>query len=202
MMAPLSGPDAMSGDSTVSPLFARLRDGDPAALEEVVKALYRELHRMAAAHMRREGRDHTLQATALINEAYLRLRQGPNQIHDRMHFLALAATMMRRALVDHARQKRATKRGGQLARVTLDDVMQGGREAPLVDVLAVDQALSELAAVNERASRVIELRFFGGHTDEEAAEILGVSLPTVRRAWTTGRQWLRDRLQTPPNSRR
>lgn len=176
----------------VTALFARMRSGDPDALKEIVGAMYEELHRIAARQMRRERREHTLQPTALINEAYLRLLNGPNEIKDRMHFLALAANMMRRALVDHAREKRASKRGGNLARVTLDDV--SGRDPKLIDVIAMDEALTALAEINPRASQIVELRFFGGYTDEEVCEILDLKLPTVRRSWTMARRWLKARL--------
>jgi RNA polymerase sigma factor (TIGR02999 family) len=176
----------------LSTLFARMRAGDQEAMKQVVDTLYHELKRIAARQMRREARQHTLQATALVNEAYLRLLDGPDRVNDRHHFLALAATAMRRALVDHARQKRAEKRGGQMERVTLSGVASSS--GPVVDVLDMDAALTELAATHERAARVVELRFFGGHTDKEVAEILGFSLPTVRRDWDFARQWLRTRL--------
>jgi RNA polymerase sigma-70 factor (ECF subfamily) len=178
--------------ANVTDLFVRMRAGDPDALKEVVDALYKELHRLAARQMRGEARHHTLQPTALVNEAYIRLLRGPNQVQDRMHFLALAAQAMRRALVDHAREKRSRKRGGKLQRVTLDDV--SGQESRVVDVIVMDEALTALAAIDERASRGVELRFFGGHTDEEIAKILGFSLPTVRRDWTFARGWLKARL--------
>jgi RNA polymerase sigma factor (TIGR02999 family) len=180
-------------DQKVTALFARMRQGDKDALKGIIDALYSELHGIAVRQMRRESPRHTLQATALVNEAYLRLLDGPDQVNDRHHFLALAATTMRRALVDYARQKRANKRGGHMARVTLDGLP--GADDRVVDVLAMDEALTALAAVNERASRVVELRFFGGHTDQEVATILGFSLPTVRRDWDFARKWLKTRLR-------
>jgi RNA polymerase sigma-70 factor, ECF subfamily len=177
----------------LSPLFTRMRNGDAAARNDVMEALYTELRRLAARHMRGEARQHTLQPTALVNEVYLRLMHGPEIVNDRAHFLALAAQAMRRVLVDHGRQKRATKRGGLLQRVTLESVP--GIDRFEVDVLALDEALTELAKLDERACRVVELRFFGGHTDKEVCSILGEKLPTVRRDWVFARSWLKTRLQ-------
>jgi RNA polymerase sigma factor (TIGR02999 family) len=183
----------MSGESPdLKTLFARLQQGEPGAVNDVMSVLYTELHRLAARHMRREARQHTLQPTALLNEAYLRLLQGPDVVNDRQHFFALAAQAMRRVLVDHARQKRSHKRGGSFERVTLEVVP--GEQAHNIDVLALDEALTALARLDERASRVVELRFFGGHTDKEVCEILGESLATVRRDWVFARSWLRTRF--------
>jgi RNA polymerase sigma-70 factor (ECF subfamily) len=182
------------GGLNLTSLFARMRHGDAEAVNGVMEALYAELHRLAARQMRREARSHTLQPTALVNEAYLRLMRGQVAIHDRQHFLALAAQAMRRALVDHARHKRARKRGGGLERVALDVVP--GADAIEIDVLALDEALAELSTLAPRASRVVELRFFGGHTDQEVCEILGENLATVRRDWALARSWLKSRLQS------
>lgn len=177
----------------LSTLLARMRAGDADAGNRVMETLYSELHRMAASRMRREARQHTLQPTALIGEAYLRLLDGPDVVHDRQHFLALAAQAMRRVLVDHARQKHASKRGGRLERVTLEGLPG---EGPLdVDVLALDEALGELARLDPRASRVVELRFFGGYTDKEVCDILDENLPRVRRDWVFARSWLRTRFE-------
>jgi len=184
----------MSGSGAdLTVLFARMRHGDAEAANAVMGALYTELHHIAARHMRGEAPQHTLQPTALVNEAYLRLMHGPDTVHDRQHFLALAAQAMRRVLVDHARQKRARKRGGGLERVTLEIVP--GKAPYNVDVLALDEALVALSQVDQRASRVVELRFFGGHTDREVCEILGEKLPTVRRDWVFARSWLKTRFQ-------
>jgi RNA polymerase sigma factor (TIGR02999 family) len=185
------------GSANLSTLFARVRVGDSDALKEIVSVLHQELHRVAARQMRGEARHHTLQPTALVNEVYLRLMHGPDQIQDRKHFFALAAQAMRRALVDHARQKTARKRGQGLERVTLDDAV-ADRELKVVDVLAVDEALTALAKEHLRPSRMVELRFFGGHTDEEIADILGLSLPTVRRDWKVARAWLKVWLKSDP----
>jgi RNA polymerase sigma-70 factor (ECF subfamily) len=182
-----------SGDRNLTSLFVRMRHGDADAVNDVMDALYTELHRLAARHMRGEPRRHTLQPTALVNEAYLRLMHGPLRIYDRQHFLALAARAMRHVLVDHARQKRAGKRGGRLQRVALN--LAGGVPPFDVDVIALDEALTELATLDPRASRVVELRFFGGHTDQEVCDILGEKLPTIRRDWVFARCWLKARLQ-------
>jgi RNA polymerase sigma-70 factor (ECF subfamily) len=185
----------MSGSpGDLATLLARMRGGDADAADRVLNAVYAELHQIAARRMRREGRQHTLQPTALINEAYMRLLHGPDVVHDRQHFLALAAQAMRRVLVDHARQKRSNKRGGGRERVTLDGLP--GAEAYDVDVLALDEALAELATLDARASRVVELRFFGGYTDKEVCEILGENLPRVRRDWVFARTWLKTRFES------
>jgi RNA polymerase sigma factor (TIGR02999 family) len=144
--------------------------------------------------MRREPARHTLQPTALVNEVYMRLMHGVGAIHDRHHFFALASQAMRRVLVDHARRKHARKRGAPLVELELDQLAGAGRQD--VDVLAIDEALTELAAVDPDAVRVVELRFFGGHTETEAAEITGRSIASVHRDWAFARAWLRERLKT------
>jgi RNA polymerase sigma-70 factor (ECF subfamily) len=187
-------------DTAVTALFARMRAGDTVAGEQLLSALYTELHRLAVHYMRSEGPQHTLQPTALIHEAYLRLMSGPEHINDRHHFFALAAQAMRRVLVDHARKKRTSKRGGGVAHVAdmsqVDLVEAQGANAPGVDVLALDDALIELSRLDPRAAQVVELRFFGGHTDNEVCEILGKNLATVRRDWEFARSWLKHRLHS------
>ncbi len=153
------------------------------AMNVAFDELYTELRRLAARHMRREPARHTLQPTALVNEAYLRLMSGARTINDRHHFFALASQVMRRVLVDHARRKRAHKRGAELVHLEVDQLADAG--APRVDVVAVDT----------RAVQVVELRFFGGHTDAEVADITGRSLASVRRDWAFARSWLRRRLK-------
>lgn len=187
-------------DPDLSQIFARMRDGnaDPAAVGSAVSALYGELRRLAARHLDREGRAHTLQPTALVNEAYLRLMRGPDVVNDRQHFFALAAQAMRRVLVDYARQRRSQKRGGAAERVTLQLIP--GVEAYDVDMIALDEALSSLQQLDERAAKVVELRFFGGHTDKEVCEILGENLSAVRRDWDFARSWLKARLDSQPAS--
>ena len=174
-------------------LFARHRSGDGDALGRIMSALYDELHALAARRMRGETKCHTLQPTALVNEAYMRLMRGPLVINDRNHFFALASKAMRNVLCDHARQKYAGKRGGRRERLTLQLVPGVGSVD--VDVLALDEALTGLEQLDPRAAQVVELRFFGGHTDKEVSEILGKNIPAIRRDWTFARTWLRTHLQ-------
>jgi len=176
----------------VTALLARARQGDGAAADLALGALYTELHRLAAFYMRGEKADHTLQPTALVNEAYLRLVRV-DSVNDRRHFIALAAQAMRRVLVDHARGKRRDKRGAGAVRVTIDAAI-AGTEAMDVDVLALDEALTALAGLDERAARVVELRFFCGYTDSEVCQLLGTNLTAVRRDWDFARSWLKHRL--------
>jgi RNA polymerase sigma factor (TIGR02999 family) len=174
-------------------LFARLRAGEREALGSIMDALYTELRALASRRMRDETGRHTLQPTALVNEAYLRLIRGPLVINDRHHFFALAAKAMRNVLCDHARQKYADKRGGRRERVTLDLVP--GLEAVDIDLLALDEALLGLSKLDPRAAQVVELRFFGGHTDKEVSAIIGTSIPAIRRDWTFARSWLKTHLK-------
>ena len=176
----------------LSVLFARLRNGDGDAMAGIMDTLYTELRALAARRMRDESRQHTLQPTALVNEAYLRLMSGPAIINDRRHFFALAARAMRHVLCDHARQKHAGKRGGRMDRVTLD--LAPGVEPLDIDVLALDEALTALSKLDARAAHVVELRFFGGHTDTQVSEILGQSVSAIRRDWTFARSWLKTHL--------
>lgn len=174
-------------------LFARLRSGDGDALGVIMDALYAELRLLAARRMRRETVRHTLQPTALVNEAYLRLMRGPALINDRRHFFALAARAMRHVLCDHARQKHSGKRGGGADRVTLD--MAPGIEPVETDILALDEALVTFSKLDPRAAQVVELRFFCGHTDKEVSEILGENIPAIRRDWKFARSWLKTHLK-------
>ena len=178
----------------LSILFARLRSGDAEALGGIMAALYSELRALAARRMRDETGRHTLQPTALVNEAYLRLMRGPYMINDRHHFFALAAKAMRNVLCDHARQKFAGKRGGRRERVTLELVP--GLDALDMDVLALDEALGELSKLDPQAAQVVELRFFGGHTDKEVSQILRKNIPAIRRDWVFARSWLKTRLRS------
>jgi RNA polymerase sigma-70 factor (ECF subfamily) len=176
-------------------LLNRMQKGDREAAEHAAQLVYGELHRIAAGQMRREKPGHTLQATALINEAYMRLAGGGSlEIQNRGHFFALASQQMRRILVDHARSSHAQRRGGGAAKVDLE-VVQVAAEDRSVDVLALDDALKELERLEPRAARVVELRYFGGYTDKEVVEALGVSLATVRRDWEFARSWLFDRIK-------
>lgn len=181
----------MSLPSTSSPgeLFRLWRAGDDEALHRLLPLVYEELRRVARRHLRRERPDHTLQTTALVNEAYLRLiDQGGAEVRDRPHFVALTSHLMRQILVDHARARLAKKRDGG-CRITLaEDVAVA--EPGEVDVLAVDDALSRLAVLDAQQARVVELRYFGGLSIRETSEVLGVSEATVKRDWATARAWL------------
>ena len=165
-------------------------NGDTAALDDVINAVYQELRRMADRYLRKERLDHTLQTTALVHEAYLRLiDQTQVSWQNRAQFFAVAAQMMRRILVDHARTRQRDKRGGAAQKLSLDDVMNLAQgRAP--DIVALDDALRALAEIDLRKSRVVELRFFGGLTVEETAEVLGVSTQTVVRDLKLSKAWL------------
>ncbi len=174
----------------VTRLLNQVRMGNAMAEEQLFGVVYAELHRIASRFMRSERPNHTLQPTALVHEAYLRIL-GPEapEWQDRAHFLAVAAQAMRRILVDHSRARRAGKRGGDAIRVELiDNLGIGGRNGE--DVIAVDSALTKLEAWDARQCRVVELRFFAGMTEEETALILGVSTRTVKRDWNTAKVWL------------
>lgn len=182
-----------SSDS-VTKLLADVRLGRREALDRLLPIVHGELHRIASAYMRRERIDHTLQPTALVNEAYLRLvNQRDVAWRDRAHFVGVAAQLMRMILVDHARARRAAKRAGDAERVPLDETIafEKGRD---VDLLALDEALERLVAMDPTLARVVELRYFGGLTTRETAEVLGVSTATVEREWATARGWLRREL--------
>jgi len=168
--------------------------GDPRALDRLTPLVYEELRHQAARYLRRERRSHTLQTTALIHEAYLRLIDAKD-VHwqSRAHFFAIAANLMRRILVDHARRRDADKRGGSRVRVQLDEALAVADEAD-VDLLAIDEALDRLAVIDPQQARVVELRFFSGLSVEETAAALGVSPKTVKRDWSVARAWLRREI--------
>jgi RNA polymerase sigma factor (TIGR02999 family) len=174
----------------VSVLVARWRAGDQEALQALIPLVYEELRRIARYHLRQERPDHTLQSTALVHEAYLRLmKQRPAEVENRAHFLAVASQLMRQILVDHARKHRAVKRGAGL-KLELTQAMNL-QKAPNVDLIALDNALNELARLDPQQSRIVEMRFFGGLSIEDTAEVIGVSRTTVKREWATARAWLR-----------
>ena len=181
-------------DQSITELLVKWSSGDKAALDELIPLVYDELRKLAASYLRRKPGAHTLQATALVHEAYVRLadRSGTSMEH-RAQFFGLAAKVMRDILVDHARKRLATKRGGQQLRLSLSQAERFGRK-PEVDLLALDDALKALAATNPQHSRVIELRFFGGLTIAEAAEVMSLSHATTERYWSFARAWLRREL--------
>ncbi len=165
-------------------------NGDQSAFDQLVPLVYQELRNLAQRYIRQERPGHTLQATALVNEAYLRLVDiNRIQWQNRAHFMAVAAQAMRRILVEFARQRHRQKRGGELQRVMLDDAMDVAQDKR-ADLVALSDALSALAAVDHRMSQVVELRFFGGLSVEETAEVLTVSSETVMRDWKTAKVWL------------
>ena len=181
-------------------LLNRMQQGDREAGDQAASLVYAELHRLASGQMRRERPDHTLQTTALVHEAYLRMIEaGALDIQSRGHFFALASHQMRRILVDHARQAHARKRGGDVVKTGLDEVRIGTGEQD-IDLLALNEALDELERLAPRAVRVVELRFFGGYTDKEVAEALGISFAMVRREWAYASSWLFDRMGNAPKN--
>jgi len=185
----------MPAAARVTELLLAWNGGDDAALEALLPLVEAELRRLARGYMARERRDHTLQTTALVNEAYLRLVDAQRvSWKDRTHFLGIAARLMRRVLVDHARTRAVQKRGGDGLRVPFDEDISLS-PAPDVRLLELDRALDALAAVDDRKARVVEMRFFGGMTVEEAAEALRVSGDTVKRDWRLAKLWLLRELE-------
>lgn len=175
---------------SVNDLLARWRSGDQDALRALMPFVYNELHGLAHHYLRAERPGHTLQSTALVHEAYLRLiDQSPVQTQNRAHFIAIAARLMRQILVDYARQRRAAKRGPD-CKVEFDENLDLPLKQAAVDVLALDDALNQLSRRDAQQARIVELRFFGGLTVEETAEALDVSPATVKREWVMARAWL------------
>lgn len=172
----------------ISELLVRWRDGDQGALQALLPLVYDELKRLARNYLRNERPGHTLQSTALVHEAYLRLVKSPLRLQNRTHFFAVAARLMREILVDHARSRRAAKRDYR-CKITLDRAVALPQKRD-VDLLALDDALDELSRLDPRQGRIVELRFFGGLSIDETSEILGISPATVKREWTTARAWL------------
>jgi RNA polymerase sigma factor (TIGR02999 family) len=181
----------------VTQLLERWQEGDPDALPELTPLIYAELHKLARHYMRTERSGHTLQPTALVNEAYLRLTGAPSgKFKNRVHFYGAAAQVMRRILVDHARQHRAAKRNsGELA-ASLDEAAHVGVNLEL-DLVAVDEALTKLAKTAAAPAQVVELRYFGGLSIEETADYLSISPTTVKRHWSFARAWLHRALSAP-----
>jgi RNA polymerase sigma factor (TIGR02999 family) len=185
----------MLSSEGVTQLLIDWGKGDQAALDKLMPLVYSELRRLASNYLRRERGEHTLQPTALVNEAYLKLVNQRNaKWQNRAHFFGISAQLMRRILVDHARQHRAVKRGGsEQQRISITSA-EKVVEQPEVDILALHEALEELARMDEQQSRIVELKFFGGLTTEEIAEVFGIGHATVERDWKLARAWLRRQL--------
>lgn len=193
--------DRMRENVNPSPNLTQLlisySEGNREALEELLPQVYQELRRLAQSYMRRESSGHTLQATALVHEAFFRLvDQKSMQWQNRAQFFGIAAQLMRRILIDHARNRHAAKRGGSQAKIAFDEAVHwsDGDEGP--DLLALDVALEKLAAIDARQAKVVELRYFGGLSIEETAHVLGTSPATVKRDWTLAKVWLYRELGT------
>jgi RNA polymerase sigma-70 factor, ECF subfamily len=191
-----------SSPGDITGLLMAWGGGDKAALDRLMPVVYQELRRLARRQMRREREGDTLQTTALVNEAYLRLVDY-KRVHarDRSHFLAIAAQAMRRILIERARSRRSDKRGSNRQKISLDEVAEVA-DACAADLLALDEALQTLSTIDPRKAQLVELRYFGGLTIEETANVLGVSNPTVERDWRTARTWLHKEIsqgkQVPP----
>jgi RNA polymerase sigma-70 factor, ECF subfamily len=180
----------MSEDNEVTLLLSALTRGDEGAASKLIPVVYNELRRLAASYMRRERADHTLQATALVHEAFLKLvEQRAVNWQSRAHFFGVAAQLMRRILIDHARGHLRQKRGGEHKKVSLDEAFIFS-EQQSAELLAVDESLTRLSKLDQRQGRVVELRFFGGLSVGEAAEVLGISPKTVKRDWSIAKAWL------------
>ena len=187
--------DETPNQSAVTALLIAWSDGRRDALDDLMPLVYADLRRVAAGYMGRENEGHALQPTALVHEAYMRLiDQQRVKWRNRAHFFAVAAAMMRRILVDHARRRLAEKRGGGLEQVTLAGDEAAADDPKEIDVLALHTSLERLAAFDPQQERIVELRYFGGMTIEEAAEVLGISRATVVREWTIAKAWLRADL--------
>ncbi|MCP9495266.1 MAG: sigma-70 family RNA polymerase sigma factor [Pyrinomonadaceae bacterium MAG19_C2-C3] len=181
---------SLSSSNEVTQLLVQLTGGNRAVLDQLLPLIYDELRRLASGYLRRERSSHTLQPTALVHEAYLRLvDQRDVRWQNRAHFVGVAAQMMRRILVDHARKSGAEKRGGEFQKISLDENFDLSDERA-AELIALDDALKTLAEIDEQKSRIVELRYFGGLSIEETAEVLGVSAPTVKRQWSMAKAWL------------
>jgi len=179
----------------ITSLLRKLAGGNQDAAGELIPVIYRELHHLAIGHLRRERQNHTLQATALVHEAYIRIvAQRNTDWKNRAHFFAVASSLMRRILVDYARRQLRAKRGAGQHKLSLEDVVLVSPDRP-DRMLALDECLSRLEKLDRRQSRIVELRYFGGLTVEEAAEILGTSPTTVRREWTSAKAYLYGELK-------
>jgi RNA polymerase sigma factor (TIGR02999 family) len=194
-LSPLVSSSEQSSD--VTQLLLAWGNGDSSAEARLLSVVYAELHRRAAAAMRRENEGNTMQATALVHEAYLRLvDQDRVAWQNRAQFYGVAAQLMRRILIDHARERHAQKRGGHARQITLSGIEAPASGDDALDVLALNDALDRLSALDARQARLVELRYFGGLSIEETAEALDVSPATVKREWATARAWLRRELSS------
>jgi RNA polymerase sigma-70 factor, ECF subfamily len=192
-------PNSPSGDATA--ILGSVAAGDRDAAARLMPLVYDELRALAASYLKHERKNHTLQPTAIVNEAYLRLiDQTHADYKSRTHFFAIGAQMVRRVLVDHARKHLAAKRGGGGRRVTLSDAMDTGLPEQDVDLVALDDALRKLAELDERQCKVVELRFFGGLSVEETAAMLKVSTRTIEQDWRMAKAWLRSQLTRPDDA--
>jgi RNA polymerase sigma factor (TIGR02999 family) len=182
----------------VTQLLADWRGGSADALNALIPLVYDELRRLAHSHLNRERSGHTLQSTALVNEAYMRLVSQDLEISNRAHFFAVSSHLMRQILVDYARRHRSAKRGDGMAKITLNEAVALLPNKGNLDILALDDALNELGRRDPQQTRVVELRFFGGLSIEETAEVVGISQATVKRDWSTARAWLYRELSADP----
>lgn len=181
-------------EDAITQILAEIGHADEASLRELMPKVYGELRRLAATHLNDDRQGHTLQPTALVNEAYVRLVNSPaDQIHGRIHFFRLASKVMRQVLIDHSRARIALKRGGKNHRVTLDGAILADHE-PSVDLLALEDVLLKLEQLDPRMAQLVELRFFGGLTEQEAAEVLDISRTQAARDWRAARAWLASEL--------
>jgi len=183
-----------SGSLSITQLLIEWSQGNRAALDQLMPLVYDELRQLARGYLRRERPDHTLQATDLVHEAYLRLiDQNAVTWQNRAHFFGIASQMMRRILVNHALSRQAAKRGGLVQKLSLDKAVSFAEQRE-VELVALDEALKELAVLDPRQSQIVELRFFGGLSIEETAEVLNISPATVKREWSTAKLWLRRQM--------
>lgn len=177
----------------VTRLLQNLNEGKSNVVDDLIPLVYAELRKLAAYYLKSERIGHTLQPTALVHEAFLKLVEQETQWQNRSHFFAMAANLMRRILVDYARQHKADKRGGEAEKISIDDAFIFVKEKP-AQMIALDDALNELAKIDERRSKVVELKFFGGLTNDEIAELLGVHSNTILRDWNLARAWLKTQI--------
>lgn len=193
-------PDTPDSDG-VTRLLVEWQNGNQKALDSLIPLVYQELRAIAGRYLSRESPGHTLQSTALVHEAYFRLiGQRRVRWQNRAHFFGIAAQMMRRILIDHARRQSRDKRGGPAPKLSLDEAMATAEVETDVDLLALDEALTSLARIDPRGARIIELRFFSGLTLEETAEVVGISAGTVKRDWSAARAWLYREMRQNPDS--